>query len=161
LGAMRPHPTHDVLLVDPDLEMRACRAFYLQMRGFRVVATRAADDTLRELRAGFRPCVVLTDPRTSGAAAWALIDYLRTDSVLATVPLVLVTHDPAQAQQSECHGVRECIAKPATPQSFVAAIERQCRRRSGEVQAREDARMRPTEVSLRRSRANDLVMPPP
>jgi hypothetical protein len=52
---MRPHPTHDVLLVDPDLEMRACRAFYLQMRGFRVVGTRAADDTLRQLRAGFRP----------------------------------------------------------------------------------------------------------
>lgn len=161
MGAMKPHPTHEVLLVDPDLEMRACRALYLQMRGIRVVGTRAADDTLRQLRAGFRPCVVLTDPGSTGDRAWELVDYLRRDSVLATVPLVLMTHDSVEAMRSERHGVRECIGRHATPQSFVAAIERQCRRRSGRsfLPSEIDIRPRPR-GAVRRLRVHDPVLPP-
>jgi DNA-binding NtrC family response regulator len=128
---MRAHATHDVLLVDPDLELRACRALYLQMRGFRVAGARAADDTLLRLRAGFRPCVVLADPRTGGHAVWALVDYLRADSVLATVPLVLVARDLDAASCAARHDVHACIDPPSDPERLVAAIERACRRRCG------------------------------
>src|SRR5690349_7680028 len=116
---VKPHSTHDVLLVDPDLELRTCRALYLQTRGFRVAGARAADDTLLRLRAGFRPCVVLADPRARGDGLWWLVDYLRSDSVLSTVPLVLVTHDTDQASRAERHGVLECIDPPSEPERLV------------------------------------------
>ncbi len=125
---MRSHPTHDVLLVDPALEVRAPHALYLQMQGFRVVEASAADDTLRRLRSGCRPCVVLANPRATGNAAWELVDYLHGDSVLATVPLVLFTDDPVHVRSAHWHGVRECLPTPTTPAGVVAAIRRQCRR---------------------------------
>lgn len=158
---MRPHPTHDILLVDPDLELRRCRALYLQMRGFRVAGARAADDTLLRLRAGFRPCVMLVDPRRADTTVWDLVDYLRADSVLATVPLVLVTYGAAETVRAEGHGVDECIAPPSEPQRLVAAIERQCRRRSGSPFASSEGAIRPQNPMLpRRVHAPEAFAPP-
>jgi DNA-binding response OmpR family regulator len=147
---MRPHSTHDVLLVDPDLELRGCRALYLQMRGFRVAGARAADDTLLRLRAGFRPCVVLADPRLGGNDMWPLVDYLRADSVLATVPLVLVARDAEQVLSAERHGVHECIDPPSEPEHLVAAIERVCRRRSDATHDPFQGAIRPRKTTLLR-----------
>jgi DNA-binding NtrC family response regulator len=126
---MTPHPTHDVLLVDPDEDVREHLMLFLRLHGCRVIGTRGADDTLQHLRYGFRPCVVVTDPRAVGAGGWDLVDYLHGDSVLATVPLVLATVDVVQQKCAHWRGVRECIAKPADPARYVDAVERQCRRR--------------------------------
>jgi DNA-binding NtrC family response regulator len=125
---MTPHLTHDVLLVDPEDDVRCNLALYLRMHGCRVTGARGPDDTLQHLRFGFRPCVVLTDPRATGTAGWELVDYLRADSVLATVPLILATVDALQLKCARWHGVRESIAKPAEPSRFVDVVERQCRR---------------------------------
>jgi DNA-binding NtrC family response regulator len=126
---MTPHPTHDVLLVDPDEDVRAQLMLFLRLHGCRVIGTRGSDDTLQHLRYGFRPCVVVTDPRAIGAGGWDLVDFLREDSVLARVPLVLATVDPMQLKCAHWRGVRECIAKPVPPARYVDAVERQCRRR--------------------------------
>src|SRR5436853_4072861 len=120
---MSPHPTHEVLLVDPDDDVRSHLTLFLRLHGCRVVPTRAPDDTLRALRAGFRPCVVLADPRARGTAVWELVDYLRTDSVLAVVPLILIAHEPMHVRGARWRGIRACIAQPAPPAAFVAAIE--------------------------------------
>src|SRR5688572_32434864 len=125
---MRPHATHEVLVVDPDDDVRACLVLYLRMHGMRTIGTRAEHDTLERLREGFRPCVVFVDPRRAGPGAWELVDYLRTDSVLTTVPLVLVAGEPMLLKSAHWRGVHACVAKPALPASFVAATERQCRR---------------------------------
>ncbi len=124
---MRSHPNHQLLLVDPDDDLRACRVLFLRMHGIRTVGAATADGTLQQLRAGFRPCVVVTDPHVAGDAAWPLVDYLRADSVLATVPLVLVTQDPVHVRLAHWHGVRECLPIPVAPQRYLAAIERHCR----------------------------------
>ncbi len=124
----RTHATHAVLVVDPDDDVRACLVLYLRMRGMFAVGTRGAHDTLERLRRGFRPCVVFVDPRRVGLAAWEIVDYLRSDSVLASVPLVLVAGEPLLLKSAQWRGIRECVAKPAVPAAFVGAIERQCRR---------------------------------
>jgi DNA-binding NtrC family response regulator len=120
---------HEVLLVDPDRDVREALALYMQLRNVRVVATAAASDTLQCLREGFRPCVVLTDPRAPGTDAWSLVEYLRTDSVLASVPMILTSSDAMQVRCAHWRGVRECIRKPVSPIAFLDAIERQCQRR--------------------------------
>ncbi len=125
----RTHATHEVLVVDPDDEVRACLVLYLRMHGARALGTRAEHDTLQCLRKGFRPCVVFVDPRRTGLEAWGLVDYLRSDSVLATVPLVLVAGDGLLLKSARWRGIRECLAKPAAPATFVVTLERQCRRR--------------------------------
>jgi DNA-binding NtrC family response regulator len=125
----RRHEIHEVLLVDPDRDVRAALALYLQLRNVRVIGTGTTSDTLQCLREGFRPCVVVTDPRAAGVAGWPLVDYLRTDSVLASVPLILTSSDAMQVRCAHWRGVRECIRKPASPASFLDAIERRCVRR--------------------------------
>ena len=122
------HPLHEVLLVDPSDDVRAVLTLYLRMRNVRVTATCGPDDTLQRLRAGFRPCVVLTDPRASRSAGWELVDHLRADSVLARVPLVLLANDALQSRCARWHGVDACLDKPAAPAQLVATIERLCRR---------------------------------
>jgi DNA-binding NtrC family response regulator len=124
----RPHATHEVLVVDPDDDIRRCLVLYLRMRGVRTLGTSGAHDTLERLRKGFRPCVVFVDPRRVGLAAWEIVDYLRADSVLASVPLVLVAGEPLLVRSAQWRGIRECVEKPAAPPAFVEAIERQCRR---------------------------------
>jgi DNA-binding NtrC family response regulator len=126
--APRPHAAHEVLVVDPDDDVRACLVLYLMLHGVYAIGARDEHDTLRRLRAGVRPCVVFVDPRRVGLEAWGLVDYLRADSVLTTVPLVLVAGEPLLLRSAHWRGVRECVAKPATPAHFVAALERQCRR---------------------------------
>src|SRR5215203_6159926 len=101
---MTPHPKHEVLLVDPNDDVRECLALYLRLHGCRVVGTRAPDDTLQRLRDGFRPCVVLVDPREPGEAVWGLVDYLRADSVLKRVPLVLVAREPMHVRCAHWRG---------------------------------------------------------
>lgn len=125
----RPHSTHEVLVVDPDDDVRACLVLYLRMHGMRTIGTGGEHDTLERLREGFRPCVVFVDPRRVGLEAWELVDYLRNDSVLSAVPLVLVAGEALLVKSASWRGVRECVAKPAAPRSFVSVIERQCRRR--------------------------------
>jgi len=123
-----PRATHAVLVVDPDDDVRACLVLYLRMRGMCTVGASGACDTLERLRAGFRPCVVLVDPRRAGLAAWEIVDYLRSDSVLASVPLVLVAREPLLVKSAQWRGIPACVEKPAVPAAFVDAIERQCRR---------------------------------
>lgn len=125
----RPHSTHEVLVVDPDDDVRTCLVLYLRMHGMRTVGTGGEHDTLERLREGFRPCMVFVDPRRVGLEAWQLVDYLRNDSVLSAVPLVLVAGEPLLLRSASWRGVRECVAKPAVPRSFVSVIERQCKRR--------------------------------
>lgn len=154
--APRPHANHEVLVVDPDDDVRACLVLYLMMHGVRAIGARDEHDTLQRLRAGVRPCVVFVDPRRVGLEAWELVDYLRADSVLATVPLVLVAGEPLLLRSAHWRGVRECVAKPAAPGAFVAALERQCRRRwmhhsAGPQHAPAIVRAAPSSVEGRRS----------
>src|SRR4051794_14951075 len=122
------HPTHQVLLIDPEPEIRATRALFLQMHNMTVQTARGSASTLERLRAGFRPCAVVADPRRAGIAAWELVDWLRHDSVLCRVPLVLVCGEALQWKSARWHGVAECLPKPALPASIIAAIERRCMR---------------------------------
>jgi DNA-binding NtrC family response regulator len=126
---MNRHPHHDVLVVDPDRSLAACLTLYLQMNGFRTIATRGHRDTLEALRAGFRPCVVFADPRSSEAGAWEVVDYLRSDSILSRVPLVVVSDCPRLLRRAAHAGIAAVIAKPAPPGRWVDAVERQCRYR--------------------------------
>lgn len=123
------HPSHNVLVVDPDDDVRDCLVLYLQLHGIPTVGTRGADGTLRALRAGFRPCVVLTDPRGHGADAWDLLAYLRTDSVLSKVPTVLASENAMDRRRALRGGVVATIDKPAPPERWVEVVERECRYR--------------------------------
>jgi len=49
--------------------------------------------------------------------------------VLKHVPLILIAREPLHVRSAHRRGVRECVARPASPPSFIAAIERQCQRR--------------------------------
>jgi CheY-like chemotaxis protein len=126
---MRDHSHHDVLVVDPEAEVGACLKLYLQMHGFRAIATRTWSDTLEVVRLGFRPCIVFVDPRSREADAWEIVDYLRADSIVGKIPMVFVSDCPRQLRRAARFGIEALIAKPAPPHRWIDAVERQCRYR--------------------------------
>lgn len=123
------HPSHHVLVVDPEDDVRDCLVLYLQLQGFHTLGTRDSSGTLRALRAGFRPCVVLTDPRVHGADGWELLAYVRDDSVLAKVPTVLASANAMDRRRALRRGVVAAIEKPVAPAHWIEVVERECRYR--------------------------------
>ena len=121
---------HRVLIVDDYDDTRDALAAMIGSAGFQVESAWGAEDALRHLRAGFRPCVALLDLRMPGMDGWALWDKMKADPELAGIAVVLVSGDMVECQRAEDLGIRELITKPVEPDALIAAIERHCRETS-------------------------------
>jgi CheY-like chemotaxis protein len=121
---------HRVLIVDDYDDTRDALAAMIGSAGFQVESAWGAEDALRHLRVGFRPCVALLDLRMPGMDGWALWDKMKADPELARIAVVLVSGDMVECQRAEDLGIRELITKPVEPDALIAAIERHCRETS-------------------------------
>jgi DNA-binding response OmpR family regulator len=126
------HPAHIVLVVDDDDDLRDAFTTLLTTYGFDVRAACGAEDALRHMRKGFRPCVVLIDLRRDG---WPLAARMRADAMLADIAIILVSDDPKERKRAHRLGIDEVISNPILkPHALVAAVERHCRRRGSLTQ---------------------------
>lgn len=119
--------SHQVVIVDDDDDARDAFAIYLRTVGFDVAPAWGVEDALRQLRAGFHPCVVLLDLHMPGLDGWALLAHMRNDPHLADVPAIIVSSDGGAGSRARELG-RELVLKPVQPAALVAAIDRHCRR---------------------------------
>jgi len=123
------YPAHRVLVVDDYDDTRDALAAMMGSAGFQVESAWGAEDALRHLRAGFRPCVALLDLRMPGMDGWALWDRMKADPELADIAVVLVSGDMVECQRAEALGVRALMTKPIEPDALIAAVERHCHHR--------------------------------
>lgn len=126
-SSLGPKPAHQVLIVDDNDDIRDAMAELLRVEGFRVAPAWSVEDALRQLRQGFRPCVVLLDLQMPGMDGFAFLDRVRIEPHLADVPIIIVSgHREAEARARE----RACefLFKPVDPRALVEAIGRHCRR---------------------------------
>jgi CheY-like chemotaxis protein len=117
------------LIVDDNDDIRDVMTILLRMEGFDVAPASGVEDAYRQLREGFRPCVVLLDVHMPGTDGWAFLDGVRSEPHLADVPVVIVSGDPdqrARARERAC----EFLLKPLRPDALLAAISRHCRQGS-------------------------------
>jgi DNA-binding response OmpR family regulator len=123
------HPTHIVLVVDDDDDLRDAFTALLTAHGFDVQATRSTKDALRYMREGFWPCVVLIDLRRDGLA---LAAQMRADDAMLTdIAIIFVSDDPKKRKRAYRLGIDEVMSNPILePHALIAAVGRHCRRRS-------------------------------
>jgi CheY-like chemotaxis protein len=81
-----------VLIVDDDLDIREVLAETLEGRGFEVATAANGLDALTVLRRmPVRPSVILLDLMMPIMDGYAFLERRRTDPVLASIPLAIVT----------------------------------------------------------------------
>ncbi|HEY2386072.1 MAG TPA: response regulator [Candidatus Binatia bacterium] len=117
---------HRVLLVDDNDDLLDPASYILQRHGFVVATGRGGEDALRQLRGGFRPCVVVLDLRMPGLDGWGVWDRMRADPALATIAVVLMSGDGDNLARARALGIRDFLLKPLNFDALIAAIERHC-----------------------------------
>lgn len=119
---------HAVLVVDDDEQNLTALVLYLDAMGFTAHGATGAADALRQLRAGFEPCGMLIDVVMPGMDGWMLIEHLRADPLLATIPVVLHSGVDVDRRRARRLGVAASFIKPTDPKDIVAALAEHCPR---------------------------------
>ncbi len=102
----------DILVVDDDENIRDVLGMILRAKGHKVGEATDGVDALKYLRSRPLPELVLLDmmmPRLDGQA---VVEAMRRDPMLATVPVVVLSGHQAAHEQAERLGVAGCLVKP-------------------------------------------------
>ena len=120
---MNASPSHDVLLVDDDDEVRAAYTQTLQLDGLETAAFASAGDALKQIGPDF-PGVLVSDVRMPGMDGLALLKAVA--KIDRDIPVVLVTGhgDVPMALQAMRGGAWDFVEKPADPVLLVETVRR-------------------------------------
>jgi CheY-like chemotaxis protein len=113
-------PPADLLLVEPDPAEAELAASCFRSR---VAVARDAPEALRWLET-ILPRVVLLNPRLPGSDGMSLLERLRSDPRLRTVPVVVLTSDEAPFEVSRALrlGANSVVLKPVRFEALRAAL---------------------------------------
>jgi PAS domain S-box-containing protein len=114
----------NVLVIDDDPSIRDYLAKSLAAEGICVSTASDGEEGLRLARE-HRPAVIFLDvlmPRTDG---WAVLNALKCDSILADVPVVMMTIFN-EAEMGYLLGASEYLAKPIDRERLVAVLKKYC-----------------------------------
>lgn len=125
MPASSPEATHHVLVVDDDDDFREAIALMLGSEGFAVATASGVEDAYRQVREGFRPCVVLLDLHMPGADGWVFLDRMRSERSLVHVPVVVVSGKVDEQGRAVARGC-DFLVKPIDAQTVIAAVECHC-----------------------------------
>lgn len=94
---MDPHK-HRVLIVEDDPEIRAALEELMVGEGYDVALASNGADAISLLEdAGERPCAVLVDLVMPGVVGQELLEFLRSDDSLSSIPVAIVSASPQLA----------------------------------------------------------------
>lgn len=102
-----------ILVIEDDEDVRGFACRVLEMEGYRVLQARDGVQGLRLARRN-RVSLVLLDLRLPSVDGWAVLDRLREDPALSSVPVVVFTASAAGSRrhQALASGVVEYLVKP-------------------------------------------------
>ena len=124
------------LIVDDDPLARDLMARWLSRLGFHILS---ADDGETGLAAAreHKPAVILLDILMPGLDGYGVLEALRADPEIASIPVVIVSvcDDRAAALRA---GASEALIKPVQPQQLEQVLDVYCRRLTGDILVIED-----------------------
>lgn len=121
----KPH-THAVLVVDDDDDARNGLVLFCDALGVAACGAESAEDALRRLRDGLRPCGMIVDVGMPEIDGWMLVERMRRDPDLAAMPVVLLSGYQCDAARVAALGIAKAFIKPAEPAVVVAAVTACC-----------------------------------
>jgi adenylate cyclase len=114
-----------IVVVDDDALRRVAQQVALESQGFDVIACEGPEDALARL-AQQDATLAIIDAGTAAYDGVAFIRRLRTEPVIAALPVVLVTGRRGRADdvRATSAGVQAIVSRPYTPDRLVAVVER-------------------------------------
>jgi two-component system cell cycle response regulator DivK len=114
-----------VLFVDDHEDTRLLYVEYLQFEGFRAAGVGDGASALRAIREQ-RPDVIVMDVKMPAMDGFAVLDALKRDEELRTVPVVILTADAAPHIRRRAleMGSAEVVSKPCLPNDLLAVVRR-------------------------------------
>jgi CheY-like chemotaxis protein len=110
-----------VFVVEDDVDTRTALRELLEDRGLDVSVASDGAQALQSLRQVEIPCAMLIDLTLPGIAGEDLVEYLRAESRLASVPIAIVSASPERAPP----GFR-VFGKPIDVEALVAFVKERC-----------------------------------
>ncbi|HKQ70881.1 MAG TPA: response regulator [Polyangiaceae bacterium] len=109
-----------VFVTEDDPDVRTSIAEILREEGYDVREFPNGEETLRALKAGGRPSVVLVDLLMPEMSGQEFVEALRSDPSLAGIAVVMITGARATFDDVEV------LRKPFELEELVSAVERHC-----------------------------------
>ena len=124
--SMMMRPSHPVLVVEDDTNMRDAVQSLLEMEGFSVVVAHDGDEALKKLHSGLAPCLILLDLAMPVKDGFEFRKEQLEDTRLAQIPAVAYSavYDPehvAARMQAAAF-----LRKPLEFETLLACIETHC-----------------------------------
>ena len=118
-------PTHTVLVIEDDTDVRNALAELLSAEGYAVSLTADGGEALETLRAGLRPSVILLDLMMPNVDGWDFRRAQLDDPTLAPIPVILLTASGFRpdSMRSE-QGRLEMLPKPVQAHVLLDTLER-------------------------------------
>ncbi|MBX3470661.1 MAG: response regulator transcription factor [Planctomycetes bacterium] len=113
-----------VLVVEDDPDLRDALCGVLAAEPFEPVPVKSADEALDYLVFQQAPAAVILDLRLPGELnGWDLLQWMRRDSDLKGVPVVVVSGAPLERVELTLdHAPRACLLKPFDPAALLAHV---------------------------------------
>ena len=114
------------LLVDGDTDTRRMYAEYLRLSSAWLVDEAADGREALAKAISQRPAVVVTETRLPGMSGFDLCQILRSDTLTATISIVVVTGDALESdiRRARMSGADTVLVKPCLPERLHAEIDR-------------------------------------
>jgi CheY-like chemotaxis protein len=113
------------MVVEDDRALLELLVDYFEHQGVDLVTAEGAEEALRRLANGPRPDVILTDLRMPKVSGEELLERLRADPRWASIPVAVMTGDPARLAFKSAAGL-PVLAKPFTIDELNATLARHC-----------------------------------
>ena len=120
---MTPPPNIRILVVDDDEAVRQTLADMLELNGFQVITATDGTEGLSFARR-IRPTLIITDVNMPGLTGFELLEALRHDEVLRSIPVIVISAkaDRAAMRQGMELGAADFITKPFTESEVLHSI---------------------------------------
>lgn len=151
-----------ILLVEDNSEILDSVASILQVNGFEVIATSAAEEALAILEDSLprMPDLIVSDIRMPGMDGYEFLDAVRNEEQLRNIPFIFLTAlgDDHHVVYGWDKGIDGYIIKPFQPERLVAAVRNRIKR-SKETQVLAEKQLERTRHALLQVLSHELRTP--
>lgn len=112
------------MVIDDDHDVRDSMADLLEHAGYKVARAPNGEEALAQLRAGYRPGVILVNYEMPGMTGAEFISACREDPTLANIPAIVLSGFAGETLSQEKAGSFVSITKPVDLNELLAVVGR-------------------------------------
>jgi len=118
-----------ILVIEDEVEILNFASLVLELEGYQVLKAEDGESGLRMVRQN-QVALVLLDLRLPQRDGWGVLEQLRTDPELSSIPIVMFTASAGipQRERAAAAGVNEYLVKPLSAASLKKVVARNLQR---------------------------------